>query len=186
MCSDLINGAKKQDLAVKGPVRLPTKTLKITTRKSPCGEGMYRCRALPHHPRPRSLACPLASLATRPCLLLTPSCSVRIPTMLTSLARPRTGTNTWDRYQLRIHKRLIDLHSPSEVVKQIVRGAARFFSYASSEAPLRLVANSCTARSLLDVRAHTHRRRSTLSPELRSRSPLPTTRKPVVVVFTVD
>jgi ribosomal protein S10 len=29
------------------------------------------------------------------------------------------GTNTWDRYEMRIHKRLIDLHSPSEIVKQI-------------------------------------------------------------------
>jgi small subunit ribosomal protein S20e len=29
------------------------------------------------------------------------------------------GTNTWDRFQLRIHKRLIDLHSPADVVKQI-------------------------------------------------------------------
>ena len=29
------------------------------------------------------------------------------------------GTNTWDRFQMRIHKRLIDLHSPADVVKQI-------------------------------------------------------------------
>jgi small subunit ribosomal protein S20e len=29
------------------------------------------------------------------------------------------GTATFDRYQMRIHKRLIDLHSPSQVVKQI-------------------------------------------------------------------
>jgi small subunit ribosomal protein S20e len=29
------------------------------------------------------------------------------------------GTNTWDRFELRIHKRLIDLHSPADVVKQI-------------------------------------------------------------------
>jgi len=67
VCSDLIQGAKSQRLKVKGPVRLPTKILRITTRKSPCGEG----------------------------------------------------TNTWDRFEMRIHKRLIDLHSPSEVVKQI-------------------------------------------------------------------
>jgi len=46
---------------------MPTKTLRVTTRKSPCGEG----------------------------------------------------TNTWDRFELRIHKRLIDLFSPPEVVKQI-------------------------------------------------------------------
>jgi len=29
------------------------------------------------------------------------------------------GTNTWDRFEMRIHKRVIDLHSPSEVVKVI-------------------------------------------------------------------
>merc|ERR1712194_139260 len=67
VCEDLIRGAKEKKLRHSGPVRLPTKTLRITTRKSPCGEG----------------------------------------------------TNTWDRFEMRIHKRLIDLHSPSEIVKQI-------------------------------------------------------------------
>ena len=47
---------------------MPTKTLRITTRKTPCSEG----------------------------------------------------SKTWDRFQMRIHKRLIDLHSPSEIVKQII------------------------------------------------------------------
>ncbi|KAI9440124.1 40S ribosomal protein S20 [Lactarius indigo] len=65
--TDLINRAKDKQLRVKGPVRLPTKVLKITTRKTPCGEG----------------------------------------------------SKTWDRYELKIHKRLIDLHSSSEIVKQI-------------------------------------------------------------------
>lgn len=32
--TDLVNRAKDKDLRVKGPVRLPTKHLKITTRKS--------------------------------------------------------------------------------------------------------------------------------------------------------
>ena len=67
MCKDLINGAKTKQLKAKGPVRLPTKILHITTRKSPCGNG----------------------------------------------------TATWDRFEMRIHKRLIDLHAPSEIVKQI-------------------------------------------------------------------
>merc|ERR1712004_92234 len=67
VCADLIKGAKDKKLPVKGPVRIPTKTLRITTRKTPCGEG----------------------------------------------------SKTRDRYQMRIHKRLIDLHSPSEIVKQI-------------------------------------------------------------------
>jgi len=39
VCADLIRGAKDKRLKVKGPVRLPTKYLRITTRKSPCGEG---------------------------------------------------------------------------------------------------------------------------------------------------
>eukprot|EP00993_Chasmostoma_nieuportense_P006124 NODE_6738_length_504_cov_17.697613_g6572_i0.p2 GENE.NODE_6738_length_504_cov_17.697613_g6572_i0~~NODE_6738_length_504_cov_17.697613_g6572_i0.p2 ORF type:complete len:123 (-),score=21.62 NODE_6738_length_504_cov_17.697613_g6572_i0:67-435(-) len=67
VCSELIRGAKEHKLRCKGPIRMPTKILRITTRKSPCGEG----------------------------------------------------TNTWDRFQMRIHKRVIDLHSPSETVKKI-------------------------------------------------------------------
>merc|ERR1712022_61078 len=67
VCADLIKGAKDKRPKVKGPVRLPTKILRLCVRKSPCGEG----------------------------------------------------TNTWDRFEMRIHKRLIDLHSPSEIVKQI-------------------------------------------------------------------
>ena len=67
VCADLKKGATDKKLSVSGPVRLPTRKLKITTRKSPSGEG----------------------------------------------------TNTWDRFEMRIHKRLIDLHAPSEVVKQI-------------------------------------------------------------------
>ncbi|KAL5718394.1 UDP-glucuronate 4-epimerase [Ranunculus cassubicifolius] len=67
VCSDLVRGAKDKQLRVKGPIRMPTKTLLITTRKSPCGEG----------------------------------------------------TNTFDRFELRVHKRVIDLVSSSEVVKQI-------------------------------------------------------------------
>lgn len=34
-----MKGAKGKELKVKGPVRMPTKVLHITTRKSPCGEG---------------------------------------------------------------------------------------------------------------------------------------------------
>merc|ERR1711998_470215 len=67
VCNDLIRGAKDKRLKVKGPVRLPTKILRITTRKSPCGEG----------------------------------------------------TNTWDRFEMRIHKRLIDIYCPISVVKDI-------------------------------------------------------------------
>ena len=51
----------------KGPRRIPTKILRVTTRKSPCGEG----------------------------------------------------TNTWDRYEMRIHKRVIDILCPVTVIKDI-------------------------------------------------------------------
>ncbi len=43
VCADLIKGAKDKRLKVKGPVRMPTKVLHITTRKSPCGEGKSNC-----------------------------------------------------------------------------------------------------------------------------------------------
>jgi small subunit ribosomal protein S20e len=67
VCEDLVRGAREKDLKVKGPIRMPTKRLRITTRKTPCGEG----------------------------------------------------SKSWDRFQMRIHKRVIDLHSPSEIVRQI-------------------------------------------------------------------
>ena len=41
VCTDLVRGAKDKMLRVKGPVRIPTKVLHITTRKSPCGEGIF-------------------------------------------------------------------------------------------------------------------------------------------------
>ncbi|CAN6705553.1 unnamed protein product [Malus baccata var. baccata] len=46
VCTDLVRGAKDKRLRVKGPVRMPTKVLKITTRKSPCGEGMLQSEML--------------------------------------------------------------------------------------------------------------------------------------------
>ena len=56
VCTELLERAKSKDLRVKGPVRLPTKNLKVTTRKTPCGEG----------------------------------------------------SKTWDTYEMRLHKRLIE------------------------------------------------------------------------------
>merc|ERR1711924_140904 len=67
--NELVKAAKDKQLKVKGPVRMPTKTLRITTRKTPNGEG----------------------------------------------------SKTWDRFQMRIHKRVIDLHSPTETVRQITQ-----------------------------------------------------------------
>ncbi|KAL7797283.1 ribosomal protein S10 domain-containing protein [Trichoderma ceciliae] len=68
VCTEIIDRAKNKDLRAKGPVRLPTKRLTVTPRKTPCGEG----------------------------------------------------SKTWDCFEMRIHKRLIDLHAPTEVVKQII------------------------------------------------------------------
>jgi small subunit ribosomal protein S20e len=67
VCAELKHKAKNMQVKVSGPVRMPTKILRLTVRKSPCGEG----------------------------------------------------TNTFDRFQLKIHKRILDLYSPSEVVRQI-------------------------------------------------------------------
>jgi small subunit ribosomal protein S20e len=66
-CTEITKRAKNRGYESKGPLRIPTKILRVTTRKSPCGEG----------------------------------------------------TNTWDRYEMRIHKRVIDIHCPSSVVKEI-------------------------------------------------------------------
>jgi len=68
VCADFVREAKNKKVKrVKGPVRMPTKILKITTRKSPCGEG----------------------------------------------------TNTWDKFEMSVHKRVIDLHAPASTVKDI-------------------------------------------------------------------
>lgn len=63
----MLKAANKERLKASGPVRLPTKVLRITTRKAPAGEG----------------------------------------------------TNTWDRFELRIHKRLIDLYAPADAVRTL-------------------------------------------------------------------
>jgi hypothetical protein len=39
-CADLVKGDKDKHLRVKGPVRIPTKVLHITTRVYSCGEGI--------------------------------------------------------------------------------------------------------------------------------------------------
>ena len=47
----------------------------------------------------------------------------RIPTKVLTVTTRRSpcgnGTNTYDHYEMRIHKRIIDLHAPAEVVKSI-------------------------------------------------------------------
>lgn len=69
MCNTIKEIAKKSGIVIRGPVPLPTKKLKITTRKSPCGDG----------------------------------------------------TATFDRFEMRIHKRLIDLPANEKVLHNIMR-----------------------------------------------------------------
>ena len=69
ICNSIVDVAKKSGIIPHGPVPLPTKKLKITTRKSPCGDG----------------------------------------------------TATFDRFEMRIHKRLIDLPANEKVLHRIMR-----------------------------------------------------------------
>jgi len=69
ICESIKEIAKKSGITISGPVPLPTKKLKVTTRKSPCGNG----------------------------------------------------TATFDRFEMRIHKRLIDLPANEKILHQIVR-----------------------------------------------------------------
>jgi small subunit ribosomal protein S10 len=61
--------SSKNGIMIKGPVPLPTKKLKVTTRKSPCGNGKA----------------------------------------------------TFDRFEMRIHKRVIDMPSDERVLHSVMR-----------------------------------------------------------------
>ena len=39
ICTQIKEIAEKSGIALSGPIPLPTKKMKITTRKSPCGDG---------------------------------------------------------------------------------------------------------------------------------------------------
>ncbi|KAK0413482.1 hypothetical protein QR680_006832 [Steinernema hermaphroditum] len=67
VCSHLLAKAHDKGVTVKGPVRMPTKVLRITTRKTPCGEG----------------------------------------------------SKTWDRFQMRVHKRHVMLTTTTDLLKSI-------------------------------------------------------------------
>lgn len=71
--NDVINRIKdissQIGIPISGPIPLPTKRLKVTTRKSPCGDG----------------------------------------------------TATFDRFEMRIHKRVIDIPSNDRVLHNIMR-----------------------------------------------------------------
>jgi small subunit ribosomal protein S20e len=78
---DIMTQAQKKSVKVSGPARIPTKTLRITTRKTPCGEG----------------------------------------------------SKTWDRYEMRIHKRVIDFTCSMNAMREIV-SFMRFYFAASTNA----------------------------------------------------
>ena len=63
------NISEKTGVAMRGPIPLPTKKLRLTTRKSPCGDG----------------------------------------------------SETFDRFEMRIHKRLIDLGLDERALKLVMR-----------------------------------------------------------------
>jgi small subunit ribosomal protein S20e len=110
VCEDLIKGAKAKRLNHSGPVRLPTKVLRITTRKSPCGEGTNtwdRFEMRIHKVNTQS-----NSACTQ----------IRFPDVLRPFGRcyvPHPSLRCLVHFPLRFFQRLIDLHSPAEVVKQI-------------------------------------------------------------------
>ena len=69
LCDYIRNIADKTGVEIRGPIPLPTKKLKLTTRKSPCGDG----------------------------------------------------TATWDRFEMRVHKRLIDLGIDERALRLVMR-----------------------------------------------------------------
>ena len=69
VCNQIKEIAEKTGVDMAGPIPLPTKKLKITTRKSPCGDGKA----------------------------------------------------SWDRFEMRIHKRLIDLAMDERALRLVMR-----------------------------------------------------------------
>ncbi len=69
VCNQIKEISEKTGVDMAGPIPLPTKKLKITTRKSPCGDGKA----------------------------------------------------TWDRFEMRIHKRLIDLAMDERALRLVMR-----------------------------------------------------------------
>lgn len=69
ICSDIKDIAEKTGVNLRGPIPLPTKKLKVTTRKSPSGEGKA----------------------------------------------------SWERYEMRVHKRLIDLAANERTLRLVMR-----------------------------------------------------------------
>ena len=69
ICGDIKAIADKTGVELRGPIPLPTKKLKVATRKSPCGNG----------------------------------------------------TASWERYEMRVHKRLIDMGADERTLRLVMR-----------------------------------------------------------------
>ncbi|HID60566.1 MAG TPA: 30S ribosomal protein S10 [Hadesarchaea archaeon] len=69
VCRHILGIAERVGIKISGPIPLPTRRIRVPTRKSPDGEG----------------------------------------------------TATWDRWELRVHKRLIDMQADERVLRQLMR-----------------------------------------------------------------
>ncbi len=73
ICTELKTITEKFGVVMHGPIPLPTKKLKVSTMKTPCGDGTGH------------------------------------------------GNATWDRWEMRIHKRVIDISADERTLRQIMR-----------------------------------------------------------------
>lgn len=73
ICGEVKEIAEKFGISVRGPIPLPTKKLKVSTLKTPCGDGTGH------------------------------------------------GNATWDKWEMRIHRRIIDIGSNERALRQVVR-----------------------------------------------------------------
>ncbi|MCP3684165.1 MAG: 30S ribosomal protein S10 [bacterium] len=69
ICDSIRDIVEKTGVDMRGPIPLPTKKLKVTTRKSPCGDGKA----------------------------------------------------SWDRFEMRVHKRLVDLGVDERALRLVMR-----------------------------------------------------------------
>ncbi len=73
ICRQIKEIAQKYGTSIRGPIPLPTKKLRVTTLKTPCGDGTGH------------------------------------------------GNATYDRWEMRIHRRIIDIGSNERALRQVVR-----------------------------------------------------------------
>ena len=73
ICGEITGVAKKFGVGWTGPIPLPTKKLKVTTMKTPCGDGTGH------------------------------------------------GNTTFDRWEMKVHKRLIEMQADDRALRQVLR-----------------------------------------------------------------